>query len=609
MPSTAQVGLVGPQRGGERRVAALLGRGELAAHHDALPRRERERAARAGRLAVAALDAAVDLGLDRRSGLQILEMRLRVIGQHDSGVEHARGVAERLQRPHDRRQLGAVLPLDERRHDAARAVLGLEGAALGEHERDDLLGHRRVAGNALGGVEALGEQEVDVAVLGVAEDDGALVAVPREQLVERLAGRQQIRHRHRDVLQQRGRAARAGLGDRRVETLAHVPQRGASRGFARESERRGERQPGRERLEAGGAVGELRIRRRVHLDEERRVPIDREPGDRRRCVGEGLRDAKRGGVHELDRREARGDEGGQGGGRIRQSREHQQPGRHERRDRNRAEHRLSHPPERALAADQQPHEQVDGPLVVEERIEAVAHRVLHREQATDARHRLRVAPNPLPQGRQPGPQFGRGGAQLLVRIGGSGIDHRAVRQHERHRLESAVGVLLGSARHAGGVVRDHATDRAGDLARRVGAQPATEAGQPRVDLPHGRAGLHAHARTAVEHLDARERTTGIDQQLVGDALARQARAARAEGQRAARAGRLGEQGRNLVDRLRPRDLGGAQQVVARVMRHRHKVDRPLRARREHSIHRYIIPMLALRERASALARRRDRQRQ
>ena len=61
-----------------------------------------------------------------------------------------------------------------------------------------------------GVVEAFGEHEVDVAVLGVPEDHAVLVAVPVEQLGEPVAGVRERSHRHGDVLEQCGRAGRRG---------------------------------------------------------------------------------------------------------------------------------------------------------------------------------------------------------------------------------------------------------------------------------------------------------------------------------------------------------------------------------------------------------------
>jgi len=143
--------------------------------------------ARAHRFAVAALHAPVDLLLDRGGGLEVAHVGGGVLVQQDAGVEQAVGVEQPLRLLHDAVELVAVLPADEGRHDAPGAVLGLQGAAFGEHEVDQVL---REALVAAGGVEVLIEHEVDVAVLGVAEDDAVAVGVLVEEVGERGARRQ-----------------------------------------------------------------------------------------------------------------------------------------------------------------------------------------------------------------------------------------------------------------------------------------------------------------------------------------------------------------------------------------------------------------------------------
>ncbi len=106
--------------------------------------------------------------------------------------------------------------------DAAGAVLGLERAARAEHEVDEVVGERPVPLEPVRAVEAVGEHEVDVAVLGVAEDHAVVVAVAVEQPGQRgRRCRAAGRTGHRDVLEQgawypAGRAA----GHRGVEALA-----------------------------------------------------------------------------------------------------------------------------------------------------------------------------------------------------------------------------------------------------------------------------------------------------------------------------------------------------------------------------------------------------
>ena len=61
----------------------------LAAQHDPLPRRQRQRPRGADRLAEAALHAAVDLALDLGHDLEVAQPAAGVVGQHDTGVQHA----------------------------------------------------------------------------------------------------------------------------------------------------------------------------------------------------------------------------------------------------------------------------------------------------------------------------------------------------------------------------------------------------------------------------------------------------------------------------------------------------------------------------------------
>ena len=194
-------------------------------------------------------------------------MRLRVVADDDARVEHPCRVAQRLELAHHRHEFAAVLPLDEGRHDAARAVLGLERSTLRKHELDDLVGDGRVAGDALRGVKALGEQEVDVAVFRMPEDHGVLIPVPREHVLKRLAGRQQVRHRYRHIFEQGRCAARAGLRNGRVEALAHVPERRPHDGISRERERCGKGEPRDDVVECLRALVELSLGRRMHFDE------------------------------------------------------------------------------------------------------------------------------------------------------------------------------------------------------------------------------------------------------------------------------------------------------------------------------------------------------
>ena len=215
-------------------------------------------------------------------------------------------------------------------------------------------------------------------------------------------------------------------------------------------------------------------------------------------------------------------------------------------DRDGPQRHLGDEAERALAADDQVGEDLAGVVEVQQRVEAVAHGVLHRELLADLGHRRRVGPNPVPQPQQTGEESpARACAQSGVGVRGTGVHHRARRQHHHHRIHCAVGVLDGSARHAAGVVGDDTADRAGALARRVGADLAAVAGQLRVEPAHRDPGLGADAGAVVEHLRRAEFLADVDQDAVGHRLTRQAGAPGPQGERHAVTGADREQPTHL----------------------------------------------------------------
>ena len=200
------------------------GLGHGAAHDDALARSHGEVARRTDRLAVAALDATVDVDFDLMVELDVADVGLRVIVDDDARVHGAARVSGALKFQVDVVEFVTVLAAHIRCHGAAGAVLGLEVAAGGEDEVDHALVEVVVAAQRLVAFETVREQEVDIAVLGVAENDGVVVAVLFEQLLERLTRRRKIRNWHHDVLEQRRRAGLTSAGDGGIEAVAEGPR-------------------------------------------------------------------------------------------------------------------------------------------------------------------------------------------------------------------------------------------------------------------------------------------------------------------------------------------------------------------------------------------------
>ena len=147
--------------------------------------------------------------------------------------------------------------------------------------------------------ETVGDQEMDVAVLGVTEDHRIPVAIPVEQFVQARAGVGQQFDRHHHVLEQRCRTRRAGSGDRRVETFAQLPQPAPHRRIVGQFRRMLQRQAGQHRRRGLGQRGQLVAVGGLVFQQQGRLPGDLEGGDLGRRVGQSLPDPQRHVVQQL----------------------------------------------------------------------------------------------------------------------------------------------------------------------------------------------------------------------------------------------------------------------------------------------------------------------
>ncbi|MCY1299946.1 hypothetical protein D9M68_444980 [compost metagenome] len=169
--------LVGPLQFRGVDAGALLGL-DIAPYDDALARAQGQSFRWADRLAEAALDALVDDLVGGGQGLEVLQVDVAVLAEDHVGVEDAARVQQALDLPHQLIGIAAPFQLDEGRHVAPRAVLGLERAAeFHRHQLRHVLHEGVVAGHLFRAVEALGEDEVQVALQGMAENDRLVVAV------------------------------------------------------------------------------------------------------------------------------------------------------------------------------------------------------------------------------------------------------------------------------------------------------------------------------------------------------------------------------------------------------------------------------------------------
>ncbi len=202
-----------------------LARLDIAPDDDTLARRQGQPVGWADRLAEAALDALVDDLVGGGHRLEVLQVDVRVFGEHHVRIEDAGGVEQALDLPHQRVGLAAPFQLDEGRHVAPGAVLGLERAAeLDSHQLRHFAHEGLVTGDLRRIVEALGEDEVQVAFQGVAEEDRLVVAVLVEQLDEPIDAFGQALDREGHVLDDHRGAGLAHGADRREGVLADLPQ-------------------------------------------------------------------------------------------------------------------------------------------------------------------------------------------------------------------------------------------------------------------------------------------------------------------------------------------------------------------------------------------------
>ena len=133
-------------------------------------------------LAKTALDTLVDDRIALRQRLQIFQVRVTIVVDDHARIQQALRIEQLLDCAHDPVCFGAPFELDEGRHVAASAVLGLERAVVFLDDRSAQRIHEApVALDFRGNVEVLGEDEVQIPLQRMAKNDGVGVAVLREK--------------------------------------------------------------------------------------------------------------------------------------------------------------------------------------------------------------------------------------------------------------------------------------------------------------------------------------------------------------------------------------------------------------------------------------------
>jgi hypothetical protein len=178
----------------------------------------------------------------------------------------------------------------------------------------------------------------------------------------------------------------------------------------------------------------------------------------------------------------------------------------------------------AFRAYQQMGEDIDRIFEIDQRVQAVACRVLHPELVPDARgeHRIvaRLASERIQSLHQVLPSFRKRRAARGV----ARIEQRTVGKDDTQANQRVVAVLRGSATHAAGIVGGNTTNHRGVDRRRVGSDLAPKARQPLVGhrandarLQRDRGGVRSDAAATPVVAEQQEHRDG-------DRLPREARA-------------------------------------------------------------------------------------
>ena len=195
--------------------------------HDPLARAQGQAFGGADRLAEAAFDALVDDLVGGRQRFQMLEVDLRVFAEHHVRIENAVGIEQALELPHQLVGVAAPFQFDEGCHVAPGTVLGLERTAeLDSHQLRHVVHERLVACDFFRAVEALGEDEVQIAFQCVSEKDRFVVVMFVEQLDQPVHAEGQLFHREGHVLDDHRGSGFAHRADGGEGVLADRPEPG-----------------------------------------------------------------------------------------------------------------------------------------------------------------------------------------------------------------------------------------------------------------------------------------------------------------------------------------------------------------------------------------------
>ncbi|MNX91287.1 hypothetical protein D3C86_1233610 [compost metagenome] len=458
-------------------------------------------------------------------------MDLWIFAEHHVRVENAIGVEQSFELPHQLVGIAAPFQFNERRHVASGAVFSLQRTAeLHRHQLRHVVHERLIACDFFRAVEALGEDEVQIAFQGVSEKDRFVVVMFVEQFDQAVDADGQLFDREGDVFDDHRGAGLAHGADGGKGVFADGPETGVFLRvfgevdllFHRERlERRHDlrqllvQQSGRRGAgfdQQGAGIVRQMLYENGHagfvLYRAQAAPVQQFHGRHRLAFQHGDRIAAG-----LDIREHN-----QGRGLVRVV------------DHGVVGHGTDEP-ERALGAHQQVAQDIHRLVEIHQGIERQAGGIFQTVFVANFRSQLGVCPGLAAQDRQAFQQRGVALAKRRDAGGILGVETTAIGQHQTNAGQGVIGVLRGAAAHAAGIVGDDPADLAGVDRGRVRTDLASERCQPGVGLGADHPRLQADLRALAADLATVPVIPQHDQHRVADRLAGQAGAGGAESHR------------------------------------------------------------------------------
>jgi hypothetical protein len=220
--------------------------------------------------------------------------------------------------------------------------------------------------------------------------------------------------------------------------------------------------------------------------------------------------------------------------------------------------------EGSFRADHQVREDVDRIVEVDQRVEAVAGRVLEAELVADARGELGVCARLVRELGESFDEIGTRARELGAARRVACVEHAAVGEDDAHAGERVVAVLGRPAAHPARVVGGDAADHRCVDRRRIGADLPAERSERAVGRGADHSGLQRDRGAVGGDADAAPAVAEHHQHRVGDRLTREARAGGAKRHRRAELRAAREDAAQLALVVDDDDELGDEAVEARV---------------------------------------------